>query len=110
MYTSLSSLEQLQKLALLHCIYQLIASADGGIDEERDHEAVTLAIQAVELTSSSWNQALRINPHDAFYHLGGLSDEQKSGVRALLLRVAEMGGHREFRITCAHHLFELCRV
>lgn len=110
MDTTMKELAQIEKLSVLHCVYQLIASADGGIDEERDHEAVTLAIDAVALTSSSWSQALRINPHDAFYHLSSIRDDQKSDFRELLLRITEMGGHREFRITCAKHLFELCNV
>lgn len=110
MDTTMKELTQIQKLAVLHCVYQLIASADGGIDEERDHEAVTLAIDAVALTSFGWNQALRQNAHDCFFHVQTLTDQQKEKFKTLLLKVVEMGGHRAFRMTCAEHIFQLCSV
>lgn len=106
----MNELSLIQKLSVLHCVYQLIVSADGSIDEERDHEAVTLAVEQLGLTSSAWSQAIRQNPHDCFFHVNTLSEEQKAGFKALLFEIVEMGGNREFRNTCAQHLIELCGV
>ena len=35
----MKDIEMIHKLSVLHCILQMIASADGGFNEERDQEA-----------------------------------------------------------------------
>jgi hypothetical protein len=104
-------MEMIQKQAVLHCIYQLIASADGSVIEERDSSAINFALTELELTSIYvWDSALHLNPHDCFMHVAMLSDENKQHFKSMLLTIAEMGGNRDFRISCANSLFELCRV
>ena len=38
----MKTIEMIQKLSILHCMYQMIASADGAIDEERDQAAIEI--------------------------------------------------------------------
>jgi len=100
-----------QKLAVLHCVYQLIASADGSIDEARDEAAIDLALTELGLNSVySWDSALKLNPHDCFIHLAELKEADKQIFRALLFNVVELGGNRAFRVTCANHIIQLCFV
>lgn len=104
----MKNIEKIQKLSVLHCVYQMIASADGSIEEERDEAAISLALSEVDLAAYSWHSALQLNPHDCFIHLHSLNDCDKEKFRVLLMRIAQMGGHEEFRISCANHLFQLC--
>lgn len=104
----MKNIEPIQKLSVLHCIYQMIASADGKIEEDRDHKAIELALSELGISSYSWDSALQLNPHDCFIHINMLSDADKQMFRELLLRIAEMGGNVEFRTSCARHLFQLC--
>lgn len=106
----MGDISHIQKLSILHCVYQQIASADGSIDEVRDFDAVSLAVNTVGLSLYDWKTGMQQNSHDSFFHLQSLLEEDKVIFRKLLLQVAEMGGHREFRISCANHLFELCGV
>ena len=107
----MKELENIQKLAVLHCVYQLIASADGSIVEERDRPAIDLALSELGLTTAySWNSALQLNPYDCFIHIGGLSDDDKQLFRNLLFSLTTMGGNEALRITCASHLLQLCHV
>lgn len=106
----MNQLSHIQKLSILHCVYQQIASADGSMDEERDVKAVKLAVETVGLSLYDWKAGMLQNPHDSFFHLQTLSIEDKETFRKLLLQISEMGGHREFRINCANHLFELCGI
>ena len=107
----MKSIEMIQKLAILHCVYQLIASADGNIDEERDNTAIDLALSELGLTSVySWDSALKLNPHDCFFHASTLNNDDKLSFRALLLKIASMGGNTTLRITCANHLIQLCSI
>lgn len=101
--------EHIQKLAVLHCVYQTIASADGGIDEARDKESIALALKETGLDSiHNWDAALKLNPHDCFIHVATLSADDKIQFKSLLDKVTEMGGSVELRKTCAEHLFKLC--
>ena len=107
----MKDIEIFQKLAVLHCVYQLIASADGSIDEGRDEAAIELALTELGLNSVySWDSALKLNPHDCFIHIAGLNETDKQAFRALLLNVAGLGGNTTFRITCANHIIQLCFV
>ena len=103
--------EHIQKLAVLHCVYQTIASADGGVDEVRDHEAITLALKETGLESIyMWDAALKLDPHDCFIHIATLSANDKIEFKSLLNNVTEMGGSTELRKICVEHLFQLCFV
>jgi len=103
-------MEEIQKLSVLHCVYQEIASADGSIVEERDMAAINFVLSELGLSSPySWDMAVQMNPHDCFFHASGLSDIEKKIVRSLMLRVAQMGGNTEFRITCAKHILQLSK-
>jgi len=107
----MKNIEMIQKLSVLHCVYQLIASADGSVDEERDQPAIDLASSELGITSVySWDSALQLSPYDCFIHVAGLNDADKQLFRNLLLRVTEMGGNTFLRTTCANHLFQLCQV
>jgi hypothetical protein len=107
----MKDIELIQKLSVLHCVFQLIASADGRIDEERDAAAIKLTLAALGLESVHyWDMALQQNPHDSFIHVSTLDENDKSSFRKVMLEVAVMGGNAEFRESCAMHLFQLCNV
>lgn len=101
--------DHIQKLAVLHCVYQTIASADGGVDEERDKKVIALALKETGLYSiHNWDEASKLNPHDCFIHVATLSADDKLKFKSLLDKVTEMGGSIELRKICAKHLFKLC--
>jgi len=98
----------IQKLSVLHCVYQTIASADGSIDDERDKVAIQFVLDELGLTSDYyWNSGMQMHPNDSFIHLSNLSKEEKLLFRNFLLSIAEMGGNRLFRINCANHIIQL---
>lgn len=104
----MGNLENIQKLSVLHCIYQSIASADGAIDEVRDQNAIEYALSELNLKDGDhWARALRLNPHDAFIHLSNISDSDKVLFRKLLQCISEMGGNITFRKNCANHIIQL---
>lgn len=101
----------IQKLSILHCVYQTIASADGCVEPERDGEAIELALNELGLDSFySWDSALKLNPHDCFFHINVLESVYKQQFKALLIKIAEMGGNRLFRLNCAEHIAQLCQI
>lgn len=107
----MKNIEQIQKLSVLHCIYQVIASADGSVVEERDQPAIDFALDELGLSSVySWDSALHLNPHDCFFHISTLNNDEKQLFIALLLKIAGMGGNTAFRITCAKHVFQFCSI
>ena len=104
----MKDIEMIQKIAVLHCVYQMIASADGSIAEERDQSAIDFAISELGLSSAySWDTALQQNPHDCFFHVARLSDNDKQLFRSLMLEIANMGGNAFLRTSCANSIFEL---
>ncbi|MFT3753838.1 MAG: hypothetical protein QM800_13495 [Paludibacter sp.] len=107
----MKDIEYIHKLSVLHCVYQLIASADGQIDEERDEAAIDLALSELGFNSVyMWDSALKLNPHDCFWHVSTLNDAEKQLVKNLFLKIVEMGGNTNLRRTCANHLFQFCFI
>ena len=106
----MTHLEMIHKLSVLHCAYQLIASADGAIDEERDYPAIELVLNNLNISIHSWDSAMKMIPHDCFFHISTLSDNDKASFKTMMLQICEMGGNREFRINCAKSLFQLCQI
>lgn len=106
----MKDIEMIQKLSILHCLYQMIASADGSIDEERDQPAIEIALSELELPLNCWDRALRLNPHDCFIHLSSLNDDDKKLFKTLLLKIADMGGNTFFRVSCGQHIFQLANI
>lgn len=106
----MKTIEMIQKLSILHCLYQMIASADGAIDEERDRAAIDIALSELELPFYCWDRALRLNPHDCFIHVSSLNDDDKQQFKNLLLTIADMSGNTFFRISCANHICKLANV
>jgi hypothetical protein len=105
----MKNIEMFQKLSVLHCVYQMIASADGHIDEDRDVTAIELALSELGLNSVySWDSALTLNPNDCFTHIAALNGDEKLLFRSLLLSIADMGGNTAFRTTCTKHIIQLC--
>lgn len=104
-------LEIQHKYAILNCAFQVIASADGSIDEDRDYEAISFLL--AELCFSSvyaWDSALKINSHDAFYHVSTLDNEAKAVFKNMMLKISTMAGNEKLRKTCAESVFELCGI
>ena len=98
----------IQKLSVLHCVYQTIASADGSIVEERDNVAIQFALDELGLSSHYyWNSGMQMHPNDCFIHVSNLNEEDKILFRNLLLKIAEMGGNKLFRLNCAKHIIQL---
>ena len=107
----MKNLEMIQKLAILHCVYQTIASADGSLDSERDNKAIKLALTELGLPSIySWDSALKLNPHDCFTHIIALDAAIKHQFKMLLNKIASMGGNELFRTNCANHIAQLCQA
>jgi len=106
----MKNMEEIQKLSVLHCVYQEIASADGSIVEERDLAAINYALSELDLSSLySWDMALQMNPHDCFSHASGLCDNDKKLVRNMLLKVTQMGGNTDSRMICAKHILQFAK-
>ncbi len=104
-------LEIQHKYAILHCAFQVIASADGGIDEERDYEAISFLLTELGFSSVyAWDSALKINPHDAFYHVSMLDNDDKVAFKNMMLKISAMAGNEKLRKTCAESVFELCGI
>lgn len=104
----MKNLEMIQKISILHCVYQMIASADGSIEEERDRPAIDFALSELGLTSAYlWDSAVQQNPHDCFFHVAGLSDSDKQLFRSMMLEIANRGGDTFLRVSCANHIFQL---
>jgi hypothetical protein len=104
----MKDIEFYQKISVLHCVYQTIASADGSIDEERDQLAIELALSELGLNDFSyWDRSLQFNTYDAFIHLSILCNADKHLFRLLLNQVSEMGGNKISRLNCARHLIQM---
>lgn len=104
----MKNIESVQKISVLHCVYQTIASADGSIDENRDRMAIDFAMSELGLIEGNyWYRSLRFNPHDAFIHLSSMSDDNKQLFRKLLFQISEMNGNTAFRKSCANHIIQL---
>jgi|GEM_PF-861068 len=105
----MKDIEMIHKLSVLHCILQMIASADGGFNEERDQEAIDVALKELDLpVGFSLNGALRLNPYDCFTHLYSLNDQDREAFHKLMLTIATMAGDTEVRMTCANYFHGLC--
>lgn len=98
----------IQKLSVLQCIYQMIASSDGNVVGSRDDNAINLALRELDLTTNfSWNMAIQIDPNEAFRQVSSINQSDKLKFKSLLLRIAEMGGNTIFRKNCANQIFQL---
>ncbi len=110
-FFEMKHLEPHQKYAVLHCAFQVIASADGSIDEERDYEAISFLLAELGFSSVyAWDSALKINPHDAFYHVSMLDNDDKIAFKNMMLKISAMAGNEKLRKTCAESVFELCGI
>lgn len=107
----MKEIEHTLKLSVLHCVYQLIASAEGSIDEERDYEAIELSLNELGLKSVyAWDAALKFNPHDCFSHISTLEISCQKQFKDLLLKIVEIDGNPKLRLICANHIFQLCNL
>lgn len=98
----------IQKMAILHCVYQMIASADGSIDEERDKTAIETALTELDLPNVGyWDRALQLNPHDSFFHVSTIQAEDKALFKQLILELTTKGGNEFLRTSCANHILQL---
>ncbi len=105
----MKNLEMIQKLSVLHCVLQMIASVDGGFDEVRDQQAIELTLSELYLpVGFSLNSALRLNPYDCFIHLYSLSDQDREAFRSLMHKIAGMAGDPEVGLNCANYILDLC--
>lgn len=103
-------LQHIQKLAILHMVYQVIASADGAVDEERDADAIGQALDFTGFSSIySWDEALRLDPNDCMLHISMLAEADFAAFCNLLFSISRMGGNTEFRDTCTKHLIQMCK-
>lgn len=68
----------IQKLSVLQCIYQMIASSDGNVVDSRDDRAIDFARREIDLTTNfSWNMAIKIDPNEAFRQVSTISLSDK---------------------------------
>lgn len=100
-----------EKLALLHCVYQLIASAEGNIDEERDFESISLALKSTgNLSIHNWDKAMSLHPHDCFKIIEQTSPEAKAEFRGIMGKLVNLGTNTRLREICAESLYKLCHA
>lgn len=106
-----SGCEYHEKLALLHCAYQLIASAEGNIDEERDFECIELVLKKTgNLSIHNWDRATGLNPHDCFKIIDNTGFEAKTEFREIMTRLTQYGTNNTLRQICAESIFKLCNI
>jgi len=104
----MNNIDLVQKISILHCVFQTIASADGAWDEVRDEEVLEFVLGKLGLNSYSyWDKALQMNVYDCFVHLAALDTLHKQLFAELLMSVAQMGGNTVFRVNCAKHILQL---
>lgn len=106
----MQTLDYTQKLAVAHCAFQLIASAEGNIDEERDAASIQRVLEVLGISIYVWDAAVRQNPHDCFYHISRLDEAHKAAFKTLIWQLCESGGNISLRRICAESLFTLCGV
>jgi hypothetical protein len=104
----MNELELIQKQSVLQCVYQIIASADGELNEKRDLKAIDYAMEQIGIDDDAiWSKALSLNCYDAFTHLSQIPAEDKKSLKTTLLKIANMGGDTLTRRTCAEHICHL---
>lgn len=104
----MKNITPIQKLSVLHCVYQMIASADGNIDEERDEAVISEALEALGLGSiHSWDAALQLYPYDCFVHVSELGAADRDLFCKLLTKLSSYSGNTSLRLVCAQHLINL---
>ena len=107
----MTEIEQTQKLSVLHCVYQLIASAEGNIHEERDYKSIKFALTELGFNSIHfWDAAIKLNPHDCFYYISTFEENNKKKFKNMLLKISEMEGNIKLRLLCANHISQLCKI
>ncbi len=95
------------KLAIMQCVYQMIASSDGAVVGWRDNEAINYLMTQLGLTSNfSWNAAINLNPHESFKLVGELDTFNQIQVRDLLYKISNMGGNTVYRKNCAQQIMQ----
>lgn len=100
-----------EKLALLHCAYQLIASAEGNIDEERDFESISFVLKRTgNLSIHNWDRAVGLNPHDCFKIIEHTGSEAKIEFREIMNQLAHYGTNSRLKEICAESLYKLCNI
>lgn len=106
----MQQLDLTHKMAVAHCAFQLIASAEGNMDEERDFSSIQLVLQTLNISIYLWDSAVKQNPHDCFFHVSEFSEANKTQFRELMYRLCEQGGNQNLRRICAESLFSLCGI
>ena len=97
----------IQKMSILHCVYQMIISADESTDGVQYSESVETALIALDLPNNAWENAIRLNTYDSFTHISGLKESEKILFKNLILKIANMGENSFLRVTCANHILQL---
>ena len=101
----MENIEMNQKLAILQCVYQMIASSDGSVEPWRDNSAINYALNTLDLTSDfSWNVAIKLNPNESFKIVSKLNPLDQIEFRDLLYKIADMGGNTVYRRNCAQQI------
>jgi hypothetical protein len=103
----MKNIAMIQKLAVLQCIYQMIASSDGSIESWRDNVAIDYALTTLGLTTNfSWNMAINLDPLESFKKVAQLDPLTQFEFRDLLYKIADMGGNTIYRKNCAQQILQ----
>lgn len=106
-----SDCEYHEKLALLHCAYQLIASAEGNIDEERDFDSISFVLNETgNLSIHNWDKAASLSPHDCFKLIENTNSDARAEFRRIMKQLTTYGTNNRLREICAESLFKLCNI
>lgn len=115
----MKSLELEKQIAVLQLVYQLIVSADGCMNEQRDNVAIDFALSELgykpeglggNVGNMIWNKATEANPFEAFSIVSHLDNNIKMKFKDMILRIAAMGGNKLFRQDIARQIFIRTRI
>lgn len=110
----MKNLKPNEQLAVLQLVYQLIVSADGSINAQRDDSEISLALRALGydkaltmnyIGNALWNEAINFNPFEAFAIVSQLDGEAKQEFKKLLNTIAWSKGNRGNRIDIANQIY-----
>ncbi len=100
-----------QKYAVLHCVFQIVYSSFGNVDEERDEAIIDYSLTELGFGSIyAWDRASSLHPHDCFHHIALLNDAHKQQVRHFLIAIPSLSSQPETSAQCVEAIFVLANL
>lgn len=100
-----------QKYAVLHCVFQIVYSTYGNVDEERDEAIIDYSLTQLGFTSIyAWDRAATLYPQDCFQHISQLNEADKQQVRHFLQAIPSMSSQPEISTQCVEAIIILAKL